>query len=537
MWALRGVDAYRMTKVDDEFTRRSAIGGILTLLGYTAGLMLFYQELQLYLSPQHHSELIVDAADDGSLVPVTVNITFPRLPCAVASLDVENQMGEVSNNIATRKYRLDHDGVVIALEDSSFLATEEAAREVPDWEIERADRQAERERQVAAVQAEQVRAQTRHDAEISKQLAAAAKQRSVEAMVNDEAAPGRRRLAEHMDGGENLVEVKAEPAAAPVAAVAAGMVQATLSEGDGDVDDDDGNIGLRAGTPDGGLHAPADGAGAAAPSIKPMVDTKEDAATREAQIGKKVPAEATPAVTKTLGAVVETEAEQKADLGEIVLTPEDLQLPTVHEAHADEYTPELAAPPKPTETMVKEEKETPSLAKAAEPNGAQITSGGQPDGVVRAAAPPPPPPEEEGPLKPNADNIPAGSYSGSCGGCVLDAGTLRCSECRSADGHHKASEISIDQCGDGMQIGNNDGKLTCESTTPPSPPSRPMMTINGMPVGGPSVTAADKGYDAGGEEEARHEGCRIEANFEVGSTFLSLKTSICKNERVLLWLR
>lgn len=39
--------------------------------------------------------------------------------------------------------------------------------------------------------------------------------------------------------------------------------------------------------------------------------------------------------------------------------------------------------------------------------------------------------------------------------------------------------------------------------------------INGMEFGGPSVSEADKGYDKGGEEDERHEGCRIEASFSV----------------------
>ena len=68
----------------------------------------------------------------------------------------------------------------------------------------------------------------------------------------------------------------------------------------------------------------------------------------------------------------------------------------------------------------------------------------------------------------NGEGIPAGSYTGSCGGCTMDdAGeTLTCTHCTGADGAHHSSSLSVHSCGEGEQLGNADGQLACESTEP-----------------------------------------------------------------------
>ncbi len=64
----------------------------------------------------------------------------------------------------------------------------------------------------------------------------------------------------------------------------------------------------------------------------------------------------------------------------------------------------------------------------------------------------------------NADGIPAGSYTDSCGGCAIDGDVLSCSHCSGTDGGHHASTLAVSSCdaADGQQIGNSDGQLACE---------------------------------------------------------------------------
>lgn len=48
------------------------------------------------------------------------------------------------------------------------------------------------------------------------------------------------------------------------------------------------------------------------------------------------------------------------------------------------------------------------------------------------------------------------------------------------------------------------------------PPEQPLqMMVNGVVVGGPSISGADKGYDKGATEAQGHEGCRIKGTFSV----------------------
>jgi len=66
-------------------------------------------------------------------------------------------------------------------------------------------------------------------------------------------------------------------------------------------------------------------------------------------------------------------------------------------------------------------------------------------------------------VPPNAEDIPEGTYIGSCGGCKLVDGRgakiLSCSACKDAYGRSSASTMNIDGC---KVIGNNNGELVCE---------------------------------------------------------------------------
>mmetsp|Transcript_25111 Transcript_25111/g.65510 ORF Transcript_25111/g.65510 Transcript_25111/m.65510 type:complete len:106 (-) Transcript_25111:353-670(-) len=62
----------------------------------------------------------------------------------------------------------------------------------------------------------------------------------------------------------------------------------------------------------------------------------------------------------------------------------------------------------------------------------------------------------------NADNIPSGTYQGSCGGCVFDETTrvLSCEQCVNQNGDRVPTDIDATQC-DGMDITNSNGDLAC----------------------------------------------------------------------------
>jgi hypothetical protein len=145
MWVLKSMDTYRQTKLDDEFTERSALGGAMTMLAYAIGAALFVQELRLYRTIERTTDLFVDT-ESAALMPITLNITFPALPCAVTSLDIENLIGQKVDNIAIRKTRLRRDGSEIEPEDEA-LQTGQPSKDFPQWEKARMERQVQMERQ------------------------------------------------------------------------------------------------------------------------------------------------------------------------------------------------------------------------------------------------------------------------------------------------------------------------------------------------------------------------------------------------------
>jgi len=65
---------------------------------------------------------------------------------------------------------------------------------------------------------------------------------------------------------------------------------------------------------------------------------------------------------------------------------------------------------------------------------------------------------------PNAPDIPAGSYAGSCTGCSVsgDGLTLTCTQCVNTRAQRKESSIAVDACDGDDVIGNHDGVLACE---------------------------------------------------------------------------
>ena len=143
---LSSLDTFVSTKLGDEFTHRSATGGLLTICAYLIGFYLFVQEFQLYTTVERSTDLFVDN-DDSELIGIHLDITFHRLPCGIISLDVENLIGEAEENIhGVLKTRLDAAGGEIGAEDT--FETDQRSTEIPVWEKQRMAQQAEFEREL-----------------------------------------------------------------------------------------------------------------------------------------------------------------------------------------------------------------------------------------------------------------------------------------------------------------------------------------------------------------------------------------------------
>lgn len=87
---LRSVDAYR--KVSADVSEGTPYGGIISLVCVAAIVCLTASELISWLAVDIETRLFVDVSSEEPLM-IHMNVTFPRLPCGVASLDKQDAMG------------------------------------------------------------------------------------------------------------------------------------------------------------------------------------------------------------------------------------------------------------------------------------------------------------------------------------------------------------------------------------------------------------------------------------------------------------
>ncbi|CAG8519296.1 7769_t:CDS:2 [Paraglomus brasilianum] len=112
---LQHLDAYAKTL--DDFRVKTYYGAALTIISAFIILYLLLSEFADYRTPEMRTELIVDKGRKAKLT-INVNITFPKIPCYLLSVDVLDAAGEVHNDLAheVHKTRLDTSGAIIGVE-------------------------------------------------------------------------------------------------------------------------------------------------------------------------------------------------------------------------------------------------------------------------------------------------------------------------------------------------------------------------------------------------------------------------------------
>lgn len=117
---LKGLDAFGKTTEDVKVKTRT--GALLTLI--SAAIILSFTSLEFldYRKVYTDTSVVVDKSR-GEKITVNLNVTFPRVPCFLLSLDVMDISGEVQRDIAHNvlKIRLDKDGQVVANSYSAQL--------------------------------------------------------------------------------------------------------------------------------------------------------------------------------------------------------------------------------------------------------------------------------------------------------------------------------------------------------------------------------------------------------------------------------
>lgn len=87
---LRSLDAYR--KVSADVSEGTPYGGVISLVCAAAIVSLTASELISWLAVDIDTHLFVDISSEEPLL-IHMNVTFPKLPCGVASLDKQDAMG------------------------------------------------------------------------------------------------------------------------------------------------------------------------------------------------------------------------------------------------------------------------------------------------------------------------------------------------------------------------------------------------------------------------------------------------------------
>ncbi|CAG9317000.1 unnamed protein product [Blepharisma stoltei] len=114
---LKRFDVYR--KLPHDLTEPTLSGAFVSIIACAFMTLLFLTELAEYLKVNTNTEMFVDINRGGEKLVININLTFPKYPCGLLSLDAQDIMGShvVDVGGAMKKIRLSPEGKNIQEED------------------------------------------------------------------------------------------------------------------------------------------------------------------------------------------------------------------------------------------------------------------------------------------------------------------------------------------------------------------------------------------------------------------------------------
>ncbi|OMJ83548.1 hypothetical protein SteCoe_15516 [Stentor coeruleus] len=114
---LKRFDVYR--KLPQDLTEPTLSGAMISIIACSFMLILFLSELNTYLAISTTTEMFVDINRGGEKLIINIDVTFPKYPCAMTSLDAQDIMGSHVMNVegSMKKIRLDINGMALSEED------------------------------------------------------------------------------------------------------------------------------------------------------------------------------------------------------------------------------------------------------------------------------------------------------------------------------------------------------------------------------------------------------------------------------------
>eukprot|EP00697_Spironema_sp_BW2_P000320 gnl/Spiro4/10412_TR5565_c0_g1_i1.p1 gnl/Spiro4/10412_TR5565_c0_g1~~gnl/Spiro4/10412_TR5565_c0_g1_i1.p1 ORF type:complete len:420 (+),score=94.86 gnl/Spiro4/10412_TR5565_c0_g1_i1:30-1262(+) len=113
---VKRLDVYAKPK--KGFRVQTSSGAIISIIGGAIMFFLFISELRLYTNPEVVDRFSVDLSRREKML-ININVTFPRIPCAMLQLDAIDAAGEQQIGVVLHmsKRRLNSDGVLIEEKD------------------------------------------------------------------------------------------------------------------------------------------------------------------------------------------------------------------------------------------------------------------------------------------------------------------------------------------------------------------------------------------------------------------------------------
>ncbi|KAG8699313.1 hypothetical protein FRC09_006695 [Ceratobasidium sp. 395] len=125
--AFQGIDGFGKTMEDVKVKTRT--GALLTILSATIILIFTLNEFIDYRRVKIDEMIIVDRSR-GERLALKLNITFPRVPCYLLSLDITDISGEIRQDLSHNllKTRLNHQGQTVDENTLNYLTSSEVER-------------------------------------------------------------------------------------------------------------------------------------------------------------------------------------------------------------------------------------------------------------------------------------------------------------------------------------------------------------------------------------------------------------------------
>lgn len=114
----RNFDIFR--KMPRDLTEPTFCGALVSIICTFILITLSIYEIQNFITIGSKAELIIDTSHRNDYVPVNIDITFPKMPCDILSLDIQDILGKHEVDVMGDmfKKRLNEQGKVISIEYS-----------------------------------------------------------------------------------------------------------------------------------------------------------------------------------------------------------------------------------------------------------------------------------------------------------------------------------------------------------------------------------------------------------------------------------